>query len=88
MKAKEFFGTLASTIAYPFIQFRKKSPLISFISGRIVTMAVLLFLLGFALFGLMALAPGDIVDQMMTQQIMTSTESMHKSSGASSNPLS
>ena len=47
MKAKEFFGTLASTIAYPFIQFRKKSPLISFISGRIVTMAVLLFLLGF-----------------------------------------
>ena len=84
MKAKEFFGTLASTIAYPFIQFRKKSPLISFISGRIVTMAVLLFLLGFALFGLMALAPGDIVDQMMTQQIMTSTESMHKSSGASS----
>lgn len=84
MKAKEFFGTLANTIAYPFIQFRKKSPLISFISGRIVTMAVLLFLLGFALFGLMALAPGDIVDQMMTQQIMTSTESMQKSSGASS----
>lgn len=84
MKAKEFFGTLARTIAYPFIQFRKKSPLISFISGRIATMAVLLFLLGFALFGLMALAPGDIVDQMMTQQIITSTESMQKSSGASS----
>ena len=37
-------------------------------------MIVMLFLLGFAVFGLMALAPGDIVDQIMLQQIMGSSE--------------
>ncbi len=46
------------------------SPLVSFIPRRFVTMLALLFLLGLAMFGLMELAPGDIVDQMMTQQIM------------------
>lgn len=53
---------------------KHKSPLIYFICSRIVTMVFLLFFLGFALFGLMELAPGDIVDQMMTQQIMASAE--------------
>jgi peptide/nickel transport system permease protein len=33
-------------------------------------MVVMLFLLGLAVFGLMALAPGDIVDQIMMQQFM------------------
>jgi peptide/nickel transport system permease protein len=37
-------------------------------------MLVMLFLLGFAIFGLMALAPGDIVDQVMMQQLMSSAE--------------
>ena len=37
-------------------------------------MAVMLFILGFAIFGLMALAPGDIVNQVMIQQLMSSTE--------------
>jgi peptide/nickel transport system permease protein len=37
-------------------------------------MAVMLFLLGLAVFALMALAPGDIVDQIMLQQIMGSGE--------------
>jgi peptide/nickel transport system permease protein len=36
-------------------------------------MAVMLFLLGFAIFGLMALVPGDIVDQIMMQQMFTET---------------
>lgn len=40
-------------------------------------MVALLFLLGLALFGLMALAPGDIVDQMMTQQLFTQTQPNH-----------
>ena len=52
----------------------QKFPLINFILSRVVTMVVLLFLLGFALFGLMELAPGDIVDQMMTQQIMAGAQ--------------
>ncbi|MBQ7752174.1 MAG: ABC transporter permease [Treponema sp.] len=52
--------------------YKKKAPMAAFITGRIITMLVLLFFLGFALFGLMELAPGDIVDQMMSQQIMSS----------------
>ena len=61
---------ILATIAVPWKIFREKAPLASFITGRIITMITLLFLLGFAMFGLMELAPGDIVDQMMTQQIM------------------
>lgn len=52
---------------------KAKFPLGSFILTRLVTMLVILFLLGWALFALMALAPGDIVDQMMQQQIMSQT---------------
>jgi len=72
---KNFFKNLWATISLPWKKFRIKAPLLSFITGRILTMLVLLFLLGFALFGLMELAPGDIVDQMMTQQLMSSTDS-------------
>ena len=54
---------------------RSKYPLLSFITSRLVTMLVVLFVFGWALFGLMALAPGDIVDQMMQQQLMSQTES-------------
>ena len=55
--------------------FKAKFPLLSFITSRILTMIVILFILGWALFGLMGLAPGDIVDQMMQQQLMSQTES-------------
>jgi len=58
-------------IARPFFAFRKKMPLLSFIVGRIVTMATILFVLGFAIFGLMDLAPGDIVDQLVMQQMFS-----------------
>lgn len=51
---------------------KTRFPLASYIASRTATMIVLLFLLGLSLFGLMALAPGDIVDQMMTQQLMSS----------------
>ncbi len=57
-------------IKYPWKKFRENSPLASFICGRFFTMIFLLFLIGFSMFALMALAPGDIVDQMMSQQIM------------------
>ena len=71
---KEKFAAVWNTFCLPWRAFRKKSPLASFITGRILTMIVLLFLLGLALFALMDLAPGDIVDQMMSQQIMSSAE--------------
>lgn len=67
-----------------FQKFKQKVPLLYFILSRIVTMIFLLFFLGFALFGLMELAPGDIVDQMMTQQLMASAQSGPNSSGATS----
>lgn len=58
-------------VAAPFLRLRVRFPLVVFVLGRVATMVVLLLLLGLALFGLMALAPGDIVDQMMTQQLMS-----------------
>jgi peptide/nickel transport system permease protein len=65
---------LAAVIAKLFFTFRKKAPLPSYILGRLLVMALMLFLLGFAVFGLMALAPGDIVSQVRMQQIMSSSE--------------
>ena len=73
MEEYNFFRRVAATVQAPFKSFRKRAPLLSFVAGRIVTMVVLLFLLGLALFGLMELAPGDIVDQMMTQQLLSGT---------------
>ena len=68
-------GTHSLTLLFkPFFTFKKKAPLPSYILGRFLIMAVMLFLLGFAIFGLMALAPGDIVSQVMIQQIMSSSE--------------
>lgn len=74
MEESNFFRRVAATVQVPFKSFRKRAPLLSFVAGRIVTMVVLLFLLGLALFGLMELAPGDIVDQMMTQQLLSGTQ--------------
>jgi len=67
---KNFIDVLAK----PVFLFRKKAPLLSYITGRLIVMAIMLFILGFAVFGLMALAPGDIVSQVMMQQIMSSSE--------------
>ena len=85
MKLKQFFYTVKETLTAPWKAFRHKAPLTSFITGRVITMIVLLFLLGLALFGLMALAPGDIVDQMMTQQIFSSTEAGGKGGASAAN---
>jgi peptide/nickel transport system permease protein len=69
-------------IVKPFYSFRKKAPLLSYILGRFVTMALMLFLLGLVIFGLMELAPGDIVSQVMMQQLMSSAEGRAASSAA------
>ncbi len=49
---------------------RERHPLSTFISGRILTMAVILFVLGFGVFGLMSLAPGDIIDNYVRSQML------------------
>lgn len=66
-----FLKHLLAAVCEPWRTFRRKSPLASFVVARVLTMAAILFVLGWALFALMALAPGDIVDQMMTQQLMS-----------------
>lgn len=81
MEVKQFFVNVFTLVSRPWKKFREKSPLFSFILVRFITMITLLFLLGFALFGLMELAPGDIVDQMMSQQLMSSSEGGMKSQG-------
>lgn len=70
------------TVSAPFVAFRKKSPLLSFILSRTLTMIVLLFLLGLALFALLDLAPGDVVSQMANQQIMNSSEGGRHGTGS------
>jgi peptide/nickel transport system permease protein len=70
MKVKDFPGALLK----PFYLFKRKAPLASYIISRVITMAVMLFLLGFAVFGLMELAPGDIVDQIMLQQLFSENQ--------------
>jgi peptide/nickel transport system permease protein len=70
MNAKNIIAA-AAYIAKPFYLFRRKAPLLAYIASRIVTMIVMLFLLGLAVFGLMELAPGDIVDQIMLQQMFS-----------------
>lgn len=58
----------------PVFKFRKQMPLLSYVVGRFATMAAILFVLGFAIFGLMELAPGDIVDQVVMQQVFSGAE--------------
>lgn len=67
MKVLKLLGVMLR----PVYAVKRKMPLLSFIIGRITTMFVILFILGFAVFGLMALAPGDIVDRLMQQQLLS-----------------
>jgi peptide/nickel transport system permease protein len=66
--------TVFGILLKPFHRFKKRFPLIAYVVNRLVTMLAMLFILGLAIFGLMALAPGDIVDQIMMQQLMNSAE--------------
>lgn len=75
-------------IALPFCLFKRKFPLISFILSRIITMLVILFVLGFVVFGLMELAPGDIVDQLMTQQLFSDTSRANSAAQTSDDSFS
>jgi peptide/nickel transport system permease protein len=70
-------GGLAEKLApllRPFYRLKGRFPLGAYILSRLLTMAAVLFLLGLAVFGLMELAPGDIVDQIMIQQLFSEGE--------------
>ena len=70
LKAEKIFAPLLR----PFYLFKRRMPLLSYVLNRILTMTVMLFLLGLAVFALMELAPGDIVDQIMLQQIFSENQ--------------
>lgn len=53
---------------------RRHHPLASFLAGRGLTALILLYLLGYAVFGLMALAPGDIVERFVKSQMFMSED--------------
>jgi len=55
-------------------KFRGAHPLLHFILGRLASMVVILFFLGFAVFALMQLAPGDIVDRYVQNQLLAMSE--------------
>jgi peptide/nickel transport system permease protein len=68
------FRCVSGAFLKPFYAFKRRFPLLSYIVNRLLTMTVMLFLLGLAVFGLMALAPGDIVDQIMMQQLFSENQ--------------
>ena len=54
--------------------FRGRHPLAAFILSRIVSMVAILFVLGFAVFGLMSLSPGDMVENYVRSQMLMSED--------------
>ncbi len=82
------FRWIGERIVKPFYLFKQKAPLVSYILNRFITMAVMLFILGLAVFGLMELAPGDIVDQIMMQQLFSETQSRGGSAGLNQQAMS
>jgi len=57
--------SFAVALVKPFFLFKKKAPLLYYLMGRLIVMAVMLFILGFAVFGLVALAHGGIAGEVM-----------------------
>ncbi len=58
------------SIAAALAAFRGRHPLAAFVAGRVASMAFMLFFLGLAVFGLMTLAPGDVVENYVRSQMM------------------
>lgn len=66
--------SLLRTIASPWVVFRARRPLTAFIAGRVVSMVTMLLVLGLAVFGLMALSPGDIVENYVRSRMLMQEE--------------
>ncbi|MFO8063444.1 MAG: ABC transporter permease [Spirochaetota bacterium] len=65
---------LIQRVGRPLYYFKAKHPLAHFIAARGVSMVVILFVLGFAVFGLMSLTPGDMVDNYVRSQMLMQSE--------------
>jgi len=60
----------------PFIALKRRFPLVSFALRRLGVTVAMLFFLGLAVFGLMAIVPGDIVNEVINQQILAGGEGL------------
>lgn len=77
MKKEKAFASISSpfrNLKKSFILFRNRYPLFAFIISRFLSMAVMLFFLGFAVFGLMQLAPGDMVENYVRSLMMMDSD--------------
>ena len=54
----------------PLFAFKRRFPLVAYAIRRVWVTAVMLFVLGFGIFALMAVVPGDIVTHMVQQQML------------------
>ncbi|MDR2767677.1 MAG: ABC transporter permease [Treponema sp.] len=77
----KIFTVIAKTAVTALYRFRRRFPLLSYITSRFITMCLTLFILGFVVFGLMELAPGDIVDQVMMQQLFSEQQNRMQRGG-------
>jgi peptide/nickel transport system permease protein len=68
------FRRILVTIAQPFLAFKAAHPLAAFVVSRAISMVTILFILGFAVFGLMALSPGDVVENYVRSQMLMNEE--------------
>ncbi|MDR1388816.1 MAG: ABC transporter permease [Treponema sp.] len=84
MNSKNAIKTVTKNLLAPFYRIRQiaqKTPLLSYITSRFITLCATLFILGFLVFGLMELAPGDMVDQVMIQQFFSEQQTRVQRSG-------
>jgi len=70
INARRAANRILGVLAFPFVVFKRRFPLVSYALRRLWVTAVMLFCLGFAIFGIMALVPGDIVNDVINRQIM------------------
>ncbi len=69
MKISLVWQTAADSLG----RIRERRPLATFLVGRVFTMCLMMFFLGLGVFGLMSLAPGDIVDSYVRSQILSTS---------------
>ncbi|MFW5695269.1 MAG: ABC transporter permease [Alkalispirochaeta sp.] len=74
MTVRESLYRAAYAAASPWFRVRTEHPLAAFILSRVASMVAILFILGLAVFGLMELSPGDIVDNYVRNQMLSSEE--------------
>ncbi len=74
MRLNKQLQRIITVVLAPYARFRAKHPLLTFIAGRIGALVTMLLVLGLAVFFLMSLTPGDIVDNYVRSQMLMSQD--------------